>query len=479
MANPAIFSRRAVRYAFAVAAVGAAAGLAQVDGGGRDRAPVLLAAAAVTVASWVGGLGPGLLATALAAALLAWFVLPPLGGLGLGEGSAEDLGLFLVVALLTVVLNEVRRRTEAERGRLLTAERSAREVIEAAEARFRRLFDGAADAVVVVDAAGRIAEANPAATRLLGYAPDAFRSLAFGSGTLSALEPAEAAAAWARLQREGRWRGETALRRKDGSSAPVEAAAAAIDLADGTAWLVTWRDVSERRAALREQVSLLAGLAHDLRTPLTAVRGRAQLLRRRFNRHEEVDLATIPDGLTAIEQAADRMGRLLDQLADLAKLRLAQPLDLARGPVDLRSLAESVAPGHQPLHLNRRVAVVVEGTPPVGRWDATRLERVVGNLIGNALKDSPSGGDVTVRIGSTEGWATLAVADRGIGIPTGDLTRVFEPFRRAANAGSIEGTGVGLASTKQIIDQHGGVISISSTEGDGTTVFVRLPVGEP
>jgi signal transduction histidine kinase len=115
-----------------------------------------------------------------------------------------------------------------------------------------------------------------------------------------------------------------------------------------------------------------------------------------------------------------------------------------------------------------------------GMWDAGRLERVLANLISNALKYSPNGGeiDVTVEQVDEEGrrWAVVKVKDSGIGIPAADLPHIFERFHRGANvSGRIPGTGIGLAAAQEIVEQHGGSISVQSREGDGSTFTVRLP----
>jgi signal transduction histidine kinase len=105
------------------------------------------------------------------------------------------------------------------------------------------------------------------------------------------------------------------------------------------------------------------------------------------------------------------------------------------------------------------------------------VERVVANLVSNAIKYSPGGGDVRVELAAEAGWAVLRVQDQGVGIPAADLPRVFEQFHRAANvAGRIGGTGLGLAGARHIVEQHGGSIALESQEGVGTTVTVRLPL---
>lgn len=117
----------------------------------------------------------------------------------------------------------------------------------------------------------------------------------------------------------------------------------------------------------------------------------------------------------------------------------------------------------------------------VGDWDRVRLERLVDNLLSNAIKYSPHGGDVVVTIRQARchggDWAVLAVRDQGIGIPAAEFGRIFERFHRGTNvAGRITGTGIGLASARQVAAEHGGSIAVESREGGGSTFTVRLPL---
>jgi signal transduction histidine kinase len=116
-----------------------------------------------------------------------------------------------------------------------------------------------------------------------------------------------------------------------------------------------------------------------------------------------------------------------------------------------------------------------------GRWDASRLERVIGNLLDNAVKYSPAGGDIVISVSreasESRDWAVLAVSDQGLGIPADQLGHVFERFQRGRNVtGRISGAGIGLSGVKQIVEQMGGSISVVSTEGAGSTFTVRLPL---
>jgi signal transduction histidine kinase len=126
--------------------------------------------------------------------------------------------------------------------------------------------------------------------------------------------------------------------------------------------------------------------------------------------------------------------------------------------------------------------IVVEATVPelVGHWDAVRLERVVDNLLANAVKFSPRGGRITLSLAREHERAVLRVSDQGLGIPPEDLPHIFEWFQRGSNvAGRIAGSGVGLAAARLIVSQQGGVLQAESTEGQGSTFTLALPLHEP
>jgi signal transduction histidine kinase len=116
----------------------------------------------------------------------------------------------------------------------------------------------------------------------------------------------------------------------------------------------------------------------------------------------------------------------------------------------------------------------------VGRWDRGRLGRVLDNLLSNAIKYSPGGGEVVVALSSQDGWAVVAVRDQGVGIPVAELSRVFDRWFRGRNvSGRMRGSGIGLAGTRQIVEQHGGSIEVTSEEDVGSTFTIRLPLTEP
>jgi signal transduction histidine kinase len=158
---------------------------------------------------------------------------------------------------------------------------------------------------------------------------------------------------------------------------------------------------------------------------------------------------------------------------------MGQPLELERAPTDLVNLVTQAVTEVQ--ETTDRHRIELETIPTlVGEWDAARLERVVRNLLENAVKYSVDDDVIELRLAREddgESAAVLTVHDHGIGIPPEDLPRIFDRFQRGSNVvGKIAGTGIGLAGARQIVEQHGGTITVSSEVRRGTTVTVRLPL---
>lgn len=224
----------------------------------------------------------------------------------------------------------------------------------------------------------------------------------------------------------------------------------------------------------------LAAITHDLRNPITSIRGFAQVLRPHLHRADGKPDPALDRGLEHIKSATRRLALLVDQLLDAARLQARQALDLERQVSDLVAPAQRLVEEHQsfaPQHALRFESKVATLT---GHWDAARLERVMDSLVSNAVKYSPNGGvvTVTVRREACPGgvWAIVSIQDEGLGIPADDLPHIFERFYRGRNvAGRIGGTGLGLAGAREVVEQHGGMVIVETQEGHGTTVTLRVP----
>jgi signal transduction histidine kinase len=208
-------------------------------------------------------------------------------------------------------------------------------------------------------------------------------------------------------------------------------------------------------------------LAHDLRSPLTAVRGYAQLMQRRQAFNLKATEAIIAE--------ASRMGRLVNDVLEMARLDAAR-LELRREAVDLVALARRCA--EQSLLLanaEREVRVEAPPEPVVGVWDADRLAQVVTNLIDNALKYAPDG-PIVVHVEGRPDAASLSVIDRGPGVAPAEQERIFERFGRAAET-TANGMGLGLYISRALVNAHGGRLWVDSTSGHGATFSLTLPYG--
>jgi signal transduction histidine kinase len=232
--------------------------------------------------------------------------------------------------------------------------------------------------------------------------------------------------------------------------------------------------------SLRARDEFLSSAAHELKTPLTSIKGYAQTLERRARELDEPIRARFA-GLQRIDAASTRMARTIDELLDLARLRLGQKIELDRGPADLVALARDSVTEHGAMSAGHRIRFEARVPSLMGEWDGRRLEHVISNLISNAVKFSPTGGDVIVTVDRVEDDAVVAVRDQGVGIVPEDRASIFERFRRGSNVKGIPGTGIGLTLAKEISEAHGGRIFVESAPGKGSTFTVRLPlaVGSP
>jgi len=320
------------------------------------------------------------------------------------------------------------------------------------------------------------------AFRILGYEAKAF--LPTWNTFMRCIHPADRAmvdeAVHTSLYTGERFSLDHRIVRPDGTERTLHAEGEVVFGADGEKQRVvgTIQDVTERKQAERAREALLASVSHDLKSPLTVIRGHAQLLQMKARRPGTAP-GELTDGLAKIDAAASRMAAQLTELLDVARLQMGEELELQQEHLDLVTLVRERAEAHVQTSRRHEIVISAETRKLEGEWDRARLERVMDNLVGNAVKYSPAGGAVQVRTESERDgsgdWAIVTIADEGVGIPVEDLSSVFAPFQRAGNVGAIPGTGVGLAGARQIIEQHGGTITVESEEGKGSVFTVRLP----
>lgn len=234
---------------------------------------------------------------------------------------------------------------------------------------------------------------------------------------------------------------------------------------------------AELEGALRTRDEFLASASHDLRNPLAAIRNAADLMQVSMRRDGAIATERLGKCIAHVDSAARRMAALIDGFLDVARLRTGAPLDLEMQEIDLVRLVREIVAEVQLMTSRHAVLADFPERLPV-LADPARMHRAITNLVDNAVKYSPQGGEVRLQLvhDAASGEAVLEVADRGVGIPPDELELVFKRFRRGSNViGRIPGTGVGLAGARQVVEQHGGRMEIHSVIGEGTRVTVRLP----
>ena len=216
----------------------------------------------------------------------------------------------------------------------------------------------------------------------------------------------------------------------------------------------------------------VALVSHELRTPLTSIIGYIQLLR--DERASGLDTDHFAE---VIERNAERLLRLVGDLLFLSKMQTGQ-LALELRETDLASLAGQAVEEARPEAERKHISLGLSAAPVPSAVDPTRITQLLGNLITNALKFTPEGGQVEVRLAADGGEAVLSVTDTGIGIPAADRERIFERFYRteAATRRVIPGSGLGLTISRAIVDAHRGTITVRSDGTHGSTFTVRLPL---
>ena len=354
----------------------------------------------------------------------------------------------------------------------------------------------ASNLLTVIGRDGCFKRAAPRFPPAFGYAEEEL----LDRPLLSFIHPADTPAASAALDKLTR--GEPTLglenrfRCKDGSYRRL--AWTAIPTPEGLLYAVA-RDVTERgqaddehaRSLARDQAGalalkeeLLAEICHDLQQPLTVILAQTQLMQRQLARGDAPALDQFSTRVAQIFGAATRMRGMTQNLLDAALQQSGRPLALLLARTELVALTREAVGEHQLVSAVHQFVFEAEVPVLEATVDETRVHRVLANLLTNAIKYSPAGGPVRVTVKESVDpggpYALLGVRDEGVGIPQCDLPHVFERFHRGTNVvGRFAGTGLGLASARELVELHGGTISVESEEGKGSTFVVRLPLSPP
>lgn len=239
-----------------------------------------------------------------------------------------------------------------------------------------------------------------------------------------------------------------------------------------TARAIAEEAATRERAAREDRDRLIATITHDLATPLSVLNGTVQFARRR-GMLSEADMSRL---LVRLETASARATSLVKTLSDAQALE-SEGFGLTLATHDLRALVVPIVEMMDRLSDRHPVVMAIPDSAVMVRADADRLQRVLENLVNNAIKYSPQGGAVEVSVAVDAGDATFSVRDHGIGISPSALPLIFDRAYRAPEAAAqAPGLGLGLSIAAQVVQRHGGSIAAAAAEAVGTIVTVRLPL---
>jgi PAS domain S-box-containing protein len=368
------------------------------------------------------------------------------------------------------------RRVEREREQLLMESELWAAQMDAA-------ISSVADGLVIYDATGKVVRTNRAAERIL-YHSDEAREMSIvelmASVRAETFEgrpfPAD------RLPVVRALRGETvegevmAFRLTPEADLWVSASAAPIRAQDGAILgaVATFTNITQLQRLQEQRSQHILGISHGLRTPLTIVQGQAQLLLHAL-RSEGLN-SGMERSAEAVVTSAYRMSIMIRDLVDLMQFETGQPLRLNLVALDAREFVLALVDRLRSLLDIGRVRVESEARVPSVLADPDRLERILVNLLSNALKYSPPDTEVVIRLAQRSSGVVISVSDRGEGIPEAELPSLFEPYlRRRLALTSFESLGLGLYITRGLVEAHGGEIGVDNREGKGSTFSFSLP----
>ncbi len=405
------------------------------------------------------------------------------GGYRYNEGFARTLAIDSAERGLVANVRDVTERVRAE------------QALKEREEYFRSLIENAHDSIAIVDAGGVMRYQSPAMERLMGYAPEEMN----GRGIFGFLHPEDVPRVLETLGAITRFPGSTGavdyrFRHKDGSWRMLEAFGRTLSpdsAAEGV--VVNVRDVTERRRAEeallqakaeaeranREKSEFLSRMSHELRTPLNSILGFAQIL-------ADVPLdAADRKAVHHILTAGEHLLNLINEVLDIARIESGrQPLSLE--PVRLGAVLREAVSMVRPLANARGVWVTDAAGAAADTWvhaDRQRLVQVLLNLLSNAVKYNRPGGSVRLACETAGGdeAVRVRVEDSGLGIAPEQQGRLFVPFARlGAEQTGIEGTGLGLALSRRLVEAMGGTLELEASTPEGSTFRVELrPAGDP
>ena len=363
-----------------------------------------------------------------------------------------------------------------ERLQLVRDRNRYREEVEALAIALR----GTTDGVVILDPVGRIAFVNRALAQAWRQPESAIVGRHLGDFVSMHGSQVDLGDVLAAIGARGRWSGELSTRAVEAPErvwdvmlTPIRCPEPAPGglLGHARTAVGIFRDVSEKYALEQLRADFLSMITHDIKAPLTVILGYTELLTEGESRPADMP----PDILGHIRESGEKIHALVSNFLDVSRIEAGR-LVLDRRLIDLGGVVAQAVDQHAWSARRKGLALSIEsGRLPAVVADESQMERVVGNLVGNAIKYTPAGGVIQVTTGRHNGHVTVAVRDTGRGIPAHELPHLFEKYRRVRDKHRTEGTGLGLFIAKTIVEAHGGQIRVESAPGTGSTFTVLLP----
>ena len=357
----------------------------------------------------------------------------------------------------------------------ITERKKGEQALRESEEKYRLLFSAEMDAILIFDSTNlTVVEANAAALKMYGYSQDEFDQLR--AIDLSA-EP-ELSQERIKAAIEGRLNlMESQHKKKDGSVFPVEITAGTFEWQNKFMLVAIIRDISERDRITRMKDEMLSAISHEMRTPLTAILGFNELLLQ-----EDLDPEKTRQFLQLSYQEGERLRELIDDLLDLQRLR-AGFIGAQFSSIQIKPVLHEIANIFIEMDTGHAITVSCPDNLPDIIADEQKINRALKNLLANAVKYSPGGGPITlsVKFIKAKKIISIAVSDKGLGIPKEAHSELFDRFYRVYHPEiqNIGGTGLGLALVKEIAKIHEGKVRVKSTPGKGSTFYLDLLIAGP
>ena len=345
--------------------------------------------------------------------------------------------------------------------------------ISSSELRYRRLFETAQDGILILDAqTGEITDANPFLLKMLGYhLQDVKGKRLWEIGLFK--DSAASQQAFHELQDKGYIRYEDLpLQTKDGQPMAVEFVSNVYSIDGEKVIQCNIRDITERKKLEQLKDEFVGMVSHELKNPLTIIIGALSVAN-----SEGITSSDARELLKDAIQGAQSLNDIVDNLLEISRYQ-SNRLAINREPVVIRQIAEGLIQSSTPKSVKHTFILDVPETITTVKADPVRITRVISNLVDNAIKYSPEGGEIKISVRRENDHILVEVSDHGIGISVDDQAKLFQSFQRLEVYSKylIQGVGLGLRVCKILVESHGGKIWVESELGKGSTFFFTIPI---